>query len=248
MEPISAPGVLGPAPVDLTPLALFMNADGIGKAVFLVLVLASVWSWAIIIDKMLRIRRIAQATDAFENEFWSGNSLEQLYERTASRPDNPMAVIFVSAMSEWRRSVERGIVQKGLTTGLKERIDKVMTVTIGREMERLERYLNFLASVGSTAPFVGLLGTVWGIIRSFQSIALSKNNSLAVVAPGISESLFATFVGLLAAIPAVLAFNKLQSDFNRYGNRLDGFADEFSAILSRQIDHHLSTERAAAAA
>lgn len=236
MEPISTPDALAAAPVDLTPLALFMNADGIGKAVFLVLMLASIWSWAIIIDKLLRIRRIAQATDAFENEFWSGNSLEQLYERTANRPDNPMAVIFVSAMNEWRRSVERGIVQKGLTTGLKERIDKVMTVTIGREMERLERYLNFLASVGSTAPFVGLLGTVWGIMRSFQSIALSKNNSLAVVAPGISESLFATFVGLLAAIPAVLAFNKLQSDFNRYGNRLDGFADEFSAILSRQLD------------
>jgi len=224
------------APVDLSPLPLFMQADFIGKAVFIVLILASIWSWAIIIDKLVRARRIARATDAFENEFWSGNSLEQLYERTANRPDNPMAVIFVSAMSEWRRSVERGIVQKGLTTGLKERIDKVMTVTISREMERLERYLNFLASVGSTAPFVGLLGTVWGIIRSFQSIALSKNNSLAVVAPGISESLFATFVGLLAAIPAVLAFNKLQSDFNRYGNRLDGFADEFSAILSRQLD------------
>ncbi len=236
MEPTNAPDAMASAPVDLSPLPLFMQADFIGKAVFIVLILASIWSWAIIIDKLVRARRIARATDAFENEFWSGNSLEQLYERTANRPDNPMAVIFVSAMSEWRRSVERGIVQKGLTTGLKERIDKVMTVTISREMERLERYLNFLASVGSTAPFVGLLGTVWGIIRSFQSIALSKNNSLAVVAPGISESLFATFVGLLAAIPAVLAFNKLQSDFNRYGNRLDGFADEFSAILSRQLD------------
>jgi biopolymer transport protein TolQ len=224
------------AVVDLTPWALFMHGDLISRLVMIVLIVASVWSWAIIIDKFLRMRRIRAATDAFENEFWAGGSLEGLYDRVADRPDNPMAVIFVSAMGEWRRSVERGIVQKGLTTGLKERIDKVMTVTIGREMERMERFLGFLASVGSTAPFVGLMGTVWGIMISFSQIASSKNNSLAVVAPGISHALFATLLGLVAAIPAVLAYNVLQSNFNRYGNRLDGFADEFSAILSRQLD------------
>jgi biopolymer transport protein TolQ len=226
----------GAAVVELTPWALFMHGDIISRVLMVILVVASVWSWAIILDKFIRMSRVRAATDAFENEFWSGGSLETLYDRVADRPDNPMAVIFVSAMSEWRRSVERGIVQKGLTTGLKERIDKVMTVTIGREMERLERFLNFLASVGSTAPFIGLMGTVWGIMLSFSAIASSKNNSLAVVAPGISHALFATLLGLVAAIPAVLAYNILQSTLSRYGNRLDGFADEFSAILSRQLD------------
>jgi len=222
--------------VDLNPISLFLHADWIGRAVILFLVLASVWSWTIIIDKLIKVRRLRDRTDVFEDSFWSGASLDSLYEQVADRADSPMALIFASAMSEWRRSVEKGIVQKGLTAGLKERIDKVMSVTLSREMERQERYLGFLATVGSTAPFIGLFGTVWGIMRSFHAIGQSGNTSLATVAPGIAEALFATAIGLAAAIPAVIAFNKLQADFIRYGNRLEGFADEFSAILSRQLD------------
>ena len=148
-----------------------------------------------------------------------------------------MAILFASAMREWRRSGAHGLVDSDrLSTGVQERIGQVMRLTIARELDRLERYLGFLATVGSTAPFIGLFGTVWGIMNSFQSIALSKNTSLAVVAPGIAEALFATAFGLVAAIPAVVAYNKFSSDLNRFSSRLEGFAGEFSAILSRQLD------------
>ncbi|HUN51193.1 MAG TPA: MotA/TolQ/ExbB proton channel family protein, partial [Candidatus Sulfotelmatobacter sp.] len=149
----------------------------------------------------------------------------------------PMAVLFASAMREWRRSTEKGLTRgEAPIGGVQQRIAQVMRVTIDREMERLERYLGFLATVGSTAPFIGLFGTVWGIINSFHSIALSKNTSIAVVAPGIAEALFATALGLVAAIPAVVAYNKFSSDLNHYATRLEGFAGEFQAILSRQLD------------
>ena len=139
-------------------------------------------------------------------------------------------------MREWRRGASRGVASDSVRGGLQQRIERVMQVTLGREMERLERYMTFLASVGSVAPFIGLFGTVWGIMNSFQSIALSKNTSLAVVAPGIAEALFATALGLVAAIPAVLAYNKLSSDLGRYANRLENFSTEFVSILSRQLD------------
>jgi biopolymer transport protein TolQ len=173
----------------------------------------------------------------FEESFWSGGSLEELFDRLNARPEDPMAAIFVAAMKEWRRSMAKGLaVSETLRAGLKERIERVMDITLGREMEIIEMRMVYLASVGSAAPFVGLFGTVWGIMNSFASIAATKNTSLAVVAPGIAEALFATALGLVAAIPAVLAYNKLSGDIGRYGARLQAFAGEFGAIMSRQLE------------
>jgi biopolymer transport protein TolQ len=222
---------------DLTIWSLFMRAHWVVQAVMVVLFFASVWTWAIILDKMWRLRRLETRALKFEDAFWSGGSLDDLYERVGQRPSDPMTAVFSSAMREWRRSAARGLVQQAATrTGLQARIDRVMQVTLGREMDRLERYMIFLASVGSTAPFIGLFGTVWGIMNSFQAIAVTKQTSLAVVAPGIAEALFATALGLVAAIPAVVAYNKISSDLGRYGGRLEAFAVEFSAILSRQLE------------
>jgi biopolymer transport protein TolQ len=222
---------------DLSILGLFVQSDAIVKLVMLILLLASFWSWAIIFDKVTRIRRLRQAASNFEESFWSGGSLDDLYERVGQRPPDPMTAVFSAAMREWRRSAAKNLLgTPGMRTSLQHRIERVMSVTVGREMERVERFMAFLATVGSTAPFVGLFGTVWGIMDSFQSIAASKNTSLAVVAPGIAESLFATALGLVAAIPAVIAYNKLSTDFGRYAGRLEAFATEFSAILSRQLD------------
>jgi biopolymer transport protein TolQ len=221
---------------DLSVWTLFLNADLIVKLVILMLVLASVWSWAIIFEKFFKLRRLHQQADEFEDQFWSGGSLEDLYDRIGSQPLDPMSAMFSAAMREWRRSVSKGLAAAGqMRAGLQSRIERVMGVTLGREMERLERYMTFLASVGSTAPFIGLFGTVWGIMHSFSSIASSKNTSLAVVAPGIAEALFATALGLIAAIPAVIAYNKISSDLTRYAGRLEAFSNEFGAILSRQL-------------
>ena len=220
--------------------SLLINADIIVKGVILILVVASFWSWTIIFDKTFRFRRLRGMADRFEEAFWSGGSLEDLYDRVGARPDHPMATVFVAAMAEWRRSTagNRGLGSggQGLTVGLHQRIGQAMQVALNREVEQLERYMDFLATVGSTAPFIGLFGTVWGIMNSFQSIAASKNASLAVVAPGIAEALFATALGLVAAIPAVIAYNKLSGDLSRYEGRLDAFSAEFSAILSRQLE------------
>jgi len=222
---------------DLTIWSLFLRADWIVKVVMGVLVLASVWTWAIILDKMWRLRRLETRALRFEDAFWSGGSLDDLYERVGQRPSDPMTAVFSSAMREWRRSAAKGLVQQATArAGLQARIDRVMQVTLGREMDRLERYMIFLASVGSTAPFIGLFGTVWGIMNSFQAIAVTKQTNLAVVAPGIAEALFATALGLIAAIPAVVAYNKISNDLGRYGGRLEAFAVEFSAILSRQLE------------
>jgi biopolymer transport protein TolQ len=197
------------------------------------LLLASVWVWAIAIDKTLLFGRMRRAMDRFEQAFWSGQSLDELYKSISSRPSHSMAALFVVVMREWKRSLEG---QARSFAGLQMRIEKVMDVTISREIERLERRLLVLATVGSAGPFIGLFGTVWGIMTSFQSIAASKNTSLAVVAPGIAEALFATAIGLVAAIPATIFYNKFASEVNKQAQRLEGFADEFSAILSRQID------------
>ncbi len=232
----TGPG-MGAAAHDLSVYGLFMQADWIVKAVMIMLLLASIWSWAIIIDKSIRLRRLRSQAKQFEEAFWSGGSLEELFDRIGNRPPDPMSSIFVSAMREWRRSAAKGLLSsESLRESLQDRIERVMGITLGREMDQLERYMTFLASVGSAAPFVGLFGTVWGIMNSFAAIAGSKNTSLAVVAPGIAEALFATALGLVAAIPAVLAFNKLNSDISRYGNRLDAFSGEFGAILSRQLE------------
>jgi biopolymer transport protein TolQ len=222
---------------DLSMWALFLRADIIVKFVMLALIAASFWCWAIIFDKSIKVRQLDTRAEQFEEAFWSGGSLEELYDRIGSRPLDPMSSIFVAAMREWRRSAAKGLADRDSTrASLPQRIDRVMSVTLGREMELLERRLGFLASVGSTAPFIGLFGTVWGIMNSFQSIAATKNTSLAVVAPGIAEALFATALGLVAAIPAVIAYNKISSDLDRYSKRLENFAGEFGAILSRQLE------------
>ena len=201
----------------------------------LILLLASVWVWAIIIEKVLSLRRVNREATEFEDSFWSGGSLDELYEREGADPTNPIAAVFGAAMSEWKRSVRISGVDIG-HTAVKERVDRAMNVTIMREMERLERYMIFLASVGSTAPFIGLFGTVWGIMHTFSAIAALHNTDLAVVAPGIAEALFATAIGLVAAIPAILAYNKLSNDLARFAARLEGFGAEFAAILSRQSE------------
>ncbi|MDB5548154.1 MAG: MotA/TolQ/ExbB proton channel [Tardiphaga sp.] len=218
---------------DVSLVALFWQAHWIVKAVMLGLIGCSVWVWAIAIDKIFLFSRSKRAMDRFEQAFWSGESIEDLYRALSAKPTQSMAACFVAAMREWKRSFES---QAKSFAGLQMRIEKVMNVSIAREIERLERRLLVLATVGSAGPFVGLFGTVWGIMSSFQSIAASKNTSLAVVAPGIAEALFATAVGLIAAIPATIFYNKFQSEVNRQAQRLEGFADEFSAILSRQID------------
>ena len=222
---------------DLSIWGLFLQADPIVKLVILILILASFWTWAIIFEKVLRMRRLRARALDFEEAFWSGGSLEDLYERMDRVPPDPMASLFVSAMREWRRSASRGPGgDDQAKVSLKQRVDRVMQITLGREMDRLERHMVFLASVGSAAPFIGLFGTVWGITNAFTSIAASENTSLAVVAPGIAEALFATALGLVAAIPAVIGFNKLANDLGRYAGRLEAFAGEFGAILSRQLD------------
>ena len=221
------------APGGFSFLELFLNASFVVQFVMAGLLLASIWSWAIVVEKFFAFRRARAESDRFEHMFWSGQSLDELYTALSRTKPITMAALFVAAMREWKRSVEGNIRALG---GIQLRVEKVMDVTISREMERLDRRLLFLATVGATAPFVGLFGTVWGIMTSFQSIAVSKNTSLAVVAPGIAEALFATAIGLIAAIPATIFYNKFISDVNKQAQRLEGFADEFSAILSRQID------------
>ena len=218
---------------DLSIWALFMQAHWMVKSVTVGLIFCSIWVWAIAVDKSILYARTSRAMDRFEQTFWSGQSLEELYRSMASRPNHSMAALFVAAMREWKRSFE---AQPRSFAGLQMRIEKVMDVTITREVERLERRLLVLATVGSAGPFIGLFGTVWGIMTSFQAIAASKNTSLAVVAPGIAEALFATAIGLVAAIPATIFYNKFSSEVNKQAQRLEGFADEFAAILSRQID------------
>ncbi len=228
-----AQSALPVAAADLSILGLFLQAHWVVKTVMIGLFVCSIWVWAIAVDKIVLYTRTGRAMDRFEQAFWSGQSLEELYRSLSSRPTHSMAALFVAAMREWKRSFE-GHARS--FAGLQMRIEKVMDVTIAREVERLERRLLVLATVGSAGPFVGLFGTVWGIMNSFQSIAASKNTSLAVVAPGIAEALFATAIGLVAAIPATIFYNKFASEVNKQAQRLEGFADEFSAILSRQID------------
>ena len=222
--------------------ALFLQASWVVKLVMLGLLAASVWTWAIIIDKLIAYARMRVSLNRFEQVFWSGQSLEELYRTLSDRKTTGMGAIFVAAMREWKKSFEKGAKSP---LALQTRIDKAMDLALTREMERLEGRLGFLATVGSAAPFIGLFGTVVGIMTSFQAIAASKNTNLSVVAPGIAQALLATAIGLLAAIPAVIAYNKLSSDSGKLGVRMEGFADEFSAILSRQIDEKVVAKAAA---
>ena len=232
METIDATGVAA-GDLDFSLFALFMASDWVIKAVMIGLIAASVWSWAIVVEKWLAFSRARREMNRFERVFWSGQSLEELYQTLSERPSKGLSAVFVAAMKEWKRSHEQNAATH---IGVQVRIDKVLDVAIARETEYLEKQLGFLATVGSASPFVGLFGTVWGIMNSFQSIALAESTNLAVVAPGIAEALFVTALGLLAAIPAVVAYNKFSADANVLVGRLEGFADEFSTILSRQLD------------
>jgi len=216
--------------------SLFLRADWVVKAVILLLLAASIWSWTVIFEKVVSLRRLNRLADDFENAFWSGGAVDDLYDRLGARPHDPMSAVFVAAMREWRRVTARHGDEIEAPESLENRIERVMQLTANRELDHVERYMTFLASTGATAPFVGLFGTVWGIMNSFQAIGATKNTSLAVVAPGIAEALFATALGLLAAIPAVLAYNKLSRDLDRYNGRINGFSGEFMAILSRQLE------------
>ena len=216
---------------------LFLQADIVVKLVMLILLLASVWCWTIIIEKLFLSRKELKLADNFENEFWSGTSLDDIYDDISKdnnlKSEGAISRVFSSAMQEWRRANSSGLVSKGdnFKASLAQRIDRGMGVAITREVGRLERGMTFLASIGSVAPFIGLFGTVWGIMNSFQSIAISRNTSLAIVAPGIAEALFATALGLLAAIPAVVAYNKFTNSSQRYTQKLENFSQTFLSLV-----------------
>ncbi len=227
----------GAAPVGSFDLvSLFLTAGIVVKAVMVMLLFASLWSWAIIFNKWLALGALKRKAAKFEKLFWSGQSLDELYSQIAPKTDHPMAATFTAALREWRRAFENGNPRESQVAGVKERIEKAMNVTILRETDGLERQLGFLATVGSVSPFIGLFGTVWGIMNAFSAIAARHDTTLAVVAPGIAEALFTTAMGLLAAVPAVIFYNRFVNEIGRYVNRLDAFADEFSAILSRQLE------------
>ena len=218
--------------IDFSMMALFARATLIVQAVMIMLIVASFWSWAIIIQKHLVFRRTRAAVAAFDAEFWSGQPLDGLYARIGTNPRSGPERVFVAGMAEWQRSHRQ---DGALIPGAAQRIDRSMDVAINREARELNRGLTFLASVGSASPFVGLFGTVWGIKHSFEQIALAQNTSLAVVAPGIAEALLATGLGLLAAIPATIYYNKLSDDSDEIASGYEQFADEFGTLLSRSI-------------
>ena len=222
---------------DISLWGLFLQADIVVKMVMLILLLASIWCWTIIIEKLFLSRKEIKQANTFENEFWSGTSLDDIYDEMSNdnneKQQGAISRVFSSAMQEWRRANTSGLVSKGdnFKASLSQRIERGMSVAITREIGRLERGMTFLASIGSVAPFIGLFGTVWGIMNSFQSIAISRNTSLAIVAPGIAEALFATALGLLAAIPAVVAYNKFNNDAKKYSQKLENFSKRFLSII-----------------
>lgn len=216
---------------------LFLIASPMVKLVMIGLVVASILCWGIVFEKWLAVRKMKSSMDKFEQLFWSGQSLEDLYLTLGPRNNKGMAALFMSAMREWKRSQD--LAMRAGFAGVQMRINKVMDVQLQKEMAKLEQRLLVLATVGSTAPFIGLFGTVWGIMNSFRAIGVSKNTNLAVVAPGLAEALFATALGLLAAIPAVMFYNKYSSDIGKIAARLENFADEFGSIISRQLDERM---------
>ncbi|AFR26783.1 inner membrane tolQ protein [Bartonella quintana RM-11] len=214
-------------------LRLFIQANWVVKAIMISLLLASVWSWAIIFEKIFTYRKIRCEIKQFERIFWSGKPLEDLYSTCKSQRPSSISAVFMAAMMEWKKSLEKGI---HTSISLQSRIDKAMDLTLGRESAKIESKLSFLATLGSAGPFIGLLGTVIGVMGSFLSISASQNTSLAIVAPGIAEALLATAIGLFAAIPAVIAYNKLVNESAQIIAQIENFADEFSTIVSRRID------------
>jgi biopolymer transport protein TolQ len=216
----------------MSPVALFLQADIVVKVVMAGLLLASIWTWAIIVAFSVRLRRTRRETARFERDFWKAEDIDAFYKAENDR-DLPSARVFTAGVQEWRRSTAGGHIDKG---GTRERLATTMGAAAALEIDKLSDRLNILATIGSVAPFVGLFGTVWGIMRSFTSIASAQNSSLAVVAPGIAEALFATAIGLFAAIPAVIAYNRFSHGVNKVEAGLNRFADGFHATLSRQLD------------
>ena len=225
-----------PAPVEITRhsfsmLNMFLQSDLFMKALIIALFLASVC-----------FKKIREKTKLFETKFWSGASMESLYQEIGNRPQDPLSAIFTAAMKEWRRSLKQPAASLN-GASIKERLEKVMQITIDKEVDQLERRMTFLASVGSVAPLLGLFGTVWGIMDSFNSIGLSQSTNISAVAPGVAEALFTTAVGLIAAIPAVLAYNKLSTDIDGFTKQMENFASELSTLLSRQLDQSASSPK-----
>lgn len=222
---------------DFTMLGIFVRSGAVIKITMFILLMGSGWSLSVMVEKWLRLRKVNAHAAEFEDSFWAGGSLEELHARIGEHPRDPMASVFSAAMAEWQRSTSRGLVAtEHMRANLQERIERVMEVTLAREMERLERHMVFLATAGAVAPFVGLFGTVWGIMNSFQAIAGSDSTNISVIAPGLSEALFTTAMGLVVAIPAIVAYNRFQRDLQHYSQRIEAFASEFTGILSRQLD------------
>ncbi len=247
MEPATAiktAAISGNAAHDMSFISLFLHAGIIVQAIMVCLLLASIWSWTIIFEKRALLKRLNGSAKVFEDAFWSGSPLEKLYERVMARTSDPIIAVFVSGMREWQTATAKGLLPVAAhTQALLNRIQQLMGNTIGKEMEKVERRLTFLASLGSSAPFIGLFGTVWGIMHSFIGLAGAENTSLAAVAPGIAEALLATGMGLIAAIPAVLAYNKFASDFGRYGERLENFSVDFMVVLNRNLHEGLASQQ-----
>jgi len=237
MQPLQTTALAGNVSSSLSMFDLFLQSDSIVKLVLLILLVASFWSWAVIFDKVLRLRRLQQAASSFEDTFWSGGSLDDLYDRVGQQPIDPMSAVFAAAMREWRRSAAKGLLgTPGMRSSLQQRIERVMNVTVGREMDRAERFMAYLATVGSTAPFVGLFGTVWGIMNSFIGISNAHTTNLAVVAPGIAQALLATAFGLVAAIPAVMIYNVLARQTAHYRAYLGDASAQVMRLVSRDLD------------
>ncbi len=208
---------------DFSITTLFLRADIIVKSVIIILIASSIYSWAIIFEKIKLFKKINKSTDEFENKFWKSKSAESFYNNLPSSVNDPMANLFKDSMQVLLKSKR--------SSNLDEKMSRMLEINAERQMEKIDKNYTFLATVGSTAPFIGLFGTVWGIMNSFQSIAISRNTSLAIVAPGIAEALFATALGLLAAIPAVVAFNKFSSDSKKYSQKLENFSKRFLSII-----------------
>ena len=237
MEEITVAGSIAVESIDFSMLSLFLRADFVVKSVIIILILASLYSWTIIVAKLIRIKQLKKQEKEFEEIFWSGNSFEDLYETLNFNKQDPKSKIFCAAIAEWRKSKYDTLEDSSSNiNSLKDRMQRSMIVTFNKESEIVEKNLTFLATAGSTAPFVGLFGTVWGIMNSFKSIAVAQNTNLSVVAPGIAEALFATALGLFVAIPAVVAYNKISSDLSKYFISLETFMDEFTTIFFRQLE------------
>ncbi|MDC2992398.1 protein TolQ [Pelagibacteraceae bacterium] len=234
MADISNVDIVSESP-DFSMFGLFMQADIVVKSVIIILIIASIYSWNVIVTKILRMRQLKKLEKEFEEIFWSGNSFEDLYETLNFNKNDPKSKIFCAAILEWKKSKSQ-FDQSSDLNSLKDRMQRSMSVIFNKESENVEKNLTFLATAGSTAPFIGLFGTVWGIMNSFKSIAIAQNTNLAVVAPGIAEALFATALGLFVAIPAVVAYNKISNDISKYFISLETFIDEFTTIFFRQLE------------